>query len=60
MKDIFLTLVGALILGSILAWPMNAYRLTLCDFEAPYKCEVIHTIGVVVPPAAVVTVWFGE
>lgn len=38
----------------------NAYKLTQCDFIASYKCEVIHSIGVVVPPAAYVTVWFSD
>lgn len=36
----------------------NASKLLSCDFESNYKCEVIHGIGVVIPPAAFVTVWF--
>lgn len=41
-------------------WVANVVRLIGCDFNAPYKGEIIHAVGVVVPPAAVVTVWFGD
>lgn len=39
------------------SWIGNLVKLTDCDFEANYRCEVVHGIGVI-PPAAVVTVWF--
>jgi len=35
-------------------WILNLYKLIGHDFEAPYKAEVIHAIGVV-PPFCVVT-----
>jgi hypothetical protein len=38
----------------------NGYKLAGCDFESNYKCEVIHGIGVVIPPAAFVTAWFDD
>jgi hypothetical protein len=38
----------------------NGYKLAGCDFESDYKCEVIHTIGAVIPPAAFITVWFDD
>lgn len=38
----------------------NGYKLAGCDFESSYKCEVIHGIGVVIPPAAFVTAWFDD
>lgn len=38
------------------SWPVNIYQLTQCDFEAPYKCEVIHSAGLI-PLASPVTVW---
>ena len=40
------------------AW--NGYKLAGCDFESPYKCEAVHGIGVVIPPAAFITVWFDD
>lgn len=42
-------------------WPTNFYRLTQCDFsmQKDWKCEIIHGIGVLIPPASFITVWFG-
>ena len=39
-------------------WFVNAYKLTQCDFESPYKCEAIHAAGLIGAPLAAVTVWF--
>lgn len=36
----------------------NAYDLSQCDFESPYRCEVIHGVGVALPPTSLVTMWF--
>ena len=41
-------------------WVWNAVKLTSCDFESNYKCEVIHGAGLVVPPLSIVTVFFGD
>ena len=35
----------------------NFVKFTNCDFEAPYKCEVIHGVGII-PPFSILTVWF--
>lgn len=43
---------------SISTWMWNATKLASCDFDAPYKCELIHGVGLVLPPLAIVTVWF--
>lgn len=56
MKAI-MTFIVALILWGIVSWIGNLNQLLDCDFKAPYKCEVIHTIGII-PLAALVTVWF--
>lgn len=37
-------------------WAKNLIKLTECDFEVPYKCEVIHTLGII-PPVGMVTGW---
>jgi len=39
---------------------VNAYKFAGCDFDADYKCEAIHGVGIIVPPAAFVTVWFSS
>ena len=52
---------GILILIIILMapWIVNAYKFAHCDFTPDYKCEAIHAVGILVPPAALATVWFG-
>ena len=58
MKEASMVLAIAVIgIASAAAWITNAYKLTDCDFEAPYKCEVVHAVGVFVPPASIATVW---
>ena len=39
-----------------IGWVKNLIKLTDCDFESPYKCEVIHLVGLV-PPIGAVTGW---
>lgn len=39
-------------------WIINLGKLFHCDFESNWRCEAIHAAGVVVPYAAIVTVWF--
>jgi hypothetical protein len=56
--NLFELLLALFWMVAIVAWPFNLYRLATCDFESPYKCEVIHAIGVAIPPAAIVTAWF--
>jgi hypothetical protein len=36
----------------------NAVELINCDFKSDYKCEVVHSVGVVVPSTSIITVWF--
>jgi len=43
----------------LVAWPVNFYKLTQCDFDGNgnHKNEIIHAVGLV-PIFAPVTVWF--
>ena len=55
MKTIFIVwLVIVLVIG--VGWVKNLIKLTECDFEAPYKAEVIHIVGLV-PPVGMITGW---
>ena len=45
------------ILLLVAAWVVNLVKITDCDVIAPYMCEVIHIAGII-PPVALVTVWF--
>jgi len=50
---------GLILFLAVLAfsWTFNVKKLTECDFEKPYRCEIVHIIGIIpiVPP---VFVWF--
>ena len=35
-------------------WVKNIIKLTDCDFESPYKTEVIRVVGIIPPVGAVV------
>ena len=37
-------------------WTKNIIKLTECDFKAPYKAEVVHTVGII-PPVGAITGW---
>jgi len=51
---LFIQLVVVILIGS--GWIMNLKKLSDCDFKAPYKAEVIHTIGII-PVVGAVTGW---
>ena len=38
-------------------WVWNFSKLMTCDFEPNYRCEVIHGVGLVVPPLSIFTAW---
>ena len=48
----------AIVLFVATCWIVNLVKFTKCDFESPYKSEVIHGVGVFTVVASVVTVWF--
>jgi len=43
----------------VISWGANLYKLTQCDFKAPYKAEVLHTIGII-PIVAPFVVWVDD
>lgn len=50
---------AALILMLVISWTVNLNKLIDCDFAAPYKCEIVHIVGIV-PVFAPVAVWFSS
>ncbi len=56
MKTVMLVqLIFVLAIGS--GWVLNIYKLvTVCDFEAPYKCEGIRAAGLI-PPVGMIVGW---
>lgn len=55
MKSLITVLV---IVVSVIIYIVNFYKLTDCDFEPNYKCEVIHSVGLI-PALTIFTVWYG-
>lgn len=45
-----LILVWAVIIMMGVGWVKNIFGLTQCDFEEPYKAEIIRIIGIPVAP----------
>ena len=55
MKSVIgIYVVIILVIGT--GWVKNLIKFIDCDFEAPYKAEIIHTIGLI-PPVGMVTGW---
>lgn len=42
----------------LVCWVVNAIQFFKCDFAAPYKDELIHFIGIVIPLLSSITVYF--
>lgn len=52
--ELFFAIGMILMVASLcLIWPWNLYQLTQCDFEAPYKAEILRGIGVLSGPMAI-------
>lgn len=48
-------LVALVMMLGIVGWSMNIYKLTKCDFESPYKSEIIRGAGVAIPVIGAIT-----
>lgn len=55
MKYILIIQIVILLIVGV-GWVKNIVKLSNCDFEAPYKAEVVHTIGIF-PPVGMITGW---
>jgi hypothetical protein len=38
-------------------WIINLIQFCNCDFEAPFKKEIVKGVGIFIPPTSIVTVW---
>jgi len=53
-KVLLFQLIILLLIGT--GWVKNLIKLSECDFESPYKAEVIRTVGIL-PPVGMVVGW---
>jgi hypothetical protein len=44
-------------LYSIITWIINLIKFVNCDFTEPWKDEIVHGLGVFIPPVSWVTAW---
>ena len=51
---LILQVVIILVVG--IGWTQDVIKLTRCDFKAPYKAEIIYTVGLI-PPVGMITGW---
>lgn len=49
--------IGILVFVIVMVgWTKNIIKLSECDFESPYKAELIYGIGLI-PPVGMITGW---
>jgi len=53
-------IITAFMVLFISLWIWNLVKFVNCDFESDVKCEVIHGVGVFIPPASFIAVWFDD
>ena len=41
----------------LVSWVVNITKFASCDFDPIGKAEILHAVGVFVPPVALVTAW---
>jgi hypothetical protein len=62
MKNL-IVIIWLLVVGlGIVGWISNIVKFIDCDFTSPYKCEVVHGIGIPIPIIGAITGWmdFGK
>jgi len=55
--EIFAVIQILVVLSMLVTWVINLFQLLNCDFYSPWRDEIIHGIGLLVPPASLITVW---
>jgi len=53
----FILLWFAIVIFFLIGWVMNIVKLCKCDFDRPYKAEVIRAVGAAVPPVGGIVGW---
>jgi hypothetical protein len=53
---IILSFFIVVFLVASVGWVKNIIKFADCDFEAPYRCETVHALGLF-PPVGMITGW---
>jgi len=59
MKDYSGTIFLIVMVFVVGCWFANMYKFINCDFESPYRAEVIHAVGIFTPLSPL-TVWVND
>ena len=51
---VFTVIWFTIVLFCVYGWVNNVVKLANCDFEPSYKAEVIHGVGILIPPVGFV------
>lgn len=54
----YFTISELLTLFFVSLYVVNFVKFVNCDFTQPYKDEILHLIGVIIPPLSIITCWF--
>lgn len=50
----FTLMLGVIAIVASIGWIKNVIKLSNCNFESPYKCEIVHAVGIIPPVGAIV------
>ncbi|MFA6199095.1 MAG: hypothetical protein WC679_01650 [Bacteroidales bacterium] len=53
----FVIVVGLVVILAVVGYIKNIVAVVNCDFASPYKCEIVHGVGVFVPPVGAIAGW---
>ena len=59
-KPKYLVIWSVVIITIVVCWLGNTVKFVECDYDLPLNCEIIHGVGLIMPPASVVTVFYGS
>lgn len=59
-KEVFFSLIIPFVFWVYLigSWVVNVVKFCKSDFDAPFKEEIIHGLGIILPPISMITCWF--
>lgn len=57
-KPKYLAIWGMMIVLTVACWLGNTTKFVACDFESPLNCEIVHGVGLIMPPASIITIFY--
>lgn len=54
LAELFVSGFFVFVIFVFTGWGINIYKLTKCDFQAPYKAEIIRGVGLIPPVGGII------